>query len=162
MSKIDSINFDRYKKAMVERFGFSEVERDSSWSDLMIILNAMEREPEKAFALTVGADRALHGLLLDTMGHVQISQAVFGPGALVIHDPFAYGTPEFVKAWENTRAAFAAEGIELPVDWRSDAATPAGDRDAESCFVAVHITDAARNAEACLIAVKQAAEISGV
>jgi len=160
MSKIDGVDFGRYKHAMVERFGFTEVERDSSWNDLMIILNAMEREPQKSFALTVGADHALHGLLLDTMGHFQISQSVFGPGALMIHDPFAYGTPAFVEAWENTRAAFAAEGIELPADWRAGAAKPDA-RSAEACVMSVQqVSDASRNAEACVLTVGQVADAS--
>lgn len=138
MSKVSGYDFDRYKEAMVVRFGFSEQARDSSWHDLTIILRALETEPAQKFALTAGADDALHGLLLDTAGHYRFSEAVFGAGAVVVHDPFAYGTPEFEVAWQNTRAAFAAEGVDLPADYMAATPRPIADpRRAEACFLFV-------------------------
>ena len=136
MSKVSEYDFGRYKVSMVERFGFSEEDCQKYWNDLLIIFRGMEDFPDKKYALTVGADQALHILLLDTVGHYRFSEEIFGNGSLVVHDPFAYGTPEFEIAWENTRAIFAAEGIVLPSDYTAAVPRRPGDtRRAEACFL---------------------------
>lgn len=127
MSVVSNYDFSRYREAMVERFGFSEGDRDAAWADLAIILEALEADPSKPYALTVAADNALHALVLDTAGLIRFSEAVFGEGAMAVHDPFAYGTPEFDAGWDNTRAAFRAAGaVEPPVNYRDAAGAPAG------------------------------------
>ena len=137
MSIVLDYDFTRYRDAMVERFGFSETDRDAAWADLTIILQAMEANPTKPFALTVAADNALHGLVLDTVGLMRFSEAVFGPGAVVVHDPFAYGTPEFDEGWANTRAAFRAAGAqEPPANYRDASNAPVGLRPM-ACLVQV-------------------------
>ncbi|CAO3407830.1 hypothetical protein [Azospirillum largimobile] len=127
MSKVLDYDFTRYRDAMVERFGFSEADRDAAWADLTIILCAMETNPTKPFALTAAADNALHSLVLDTAGLMRFSEVVFGPGAVAVHDPFAYGTPQFDEGWANTRAAFRAAGaLEPPANYRDASNTPVG------------------------------------
>lgn len=153
-SKIDSLDFSRYKTAMIEREGYSQDVAEESWRDLLVLLNAMEAEPEKSFALTVSADRALHGLLLDTVGHFKFSTAVFGAGKIVVHDPYAYATPEFDAAWENTRAAFAKVGLDLPADYRNQPKVRKDNEQAEVCLVAVR-----EQAEVCLVSVREQAEV---
>lgn len=137
MSKVLNYDFTRYRDAMVERFGFSEADCAAAWADLTIILCAMEANPTKPFALTAAADNALHSLVLDTAGLMRFSEAVFGPGAVAVHDPFAYGTPQFDEGWENTRAAFRAAGAhEPPANYRDASNTPAGLRPM-ACLVQV-------------------------
>lgn len=148
-SKIDSLDFGRYKKVMVDREGYSPEIAEASWRDLIVILKAMEAEPSKAFAMTVGADRALHGLLLDTVGHFRFSTEVFGAGTIVAHDPYAYDTPEFDAGWENTRQAFAKVGVELPADYRNQSTSGTGEDRAEMCLVSV-----AEQAAMCLLSVE--------
>ncbi len=161
MGKVVSYDFSRYQETMVSRFGHTEDESNASWSDLKIILNAMEKNPEKTYALTAGADNALHPLLLDTAGLVRFSGQVFGAGTLMMHDPFCYGTPEFEAAWQNTREAFAAHGIELPVDYRVNEASS---RDAETCVLNVNrvaetcVINVSRVAETCVLSVSRIAE----
>ena len=137
MSKVLNYDFTRYRDAMVERFGFSEADRDAAWADLAIILCALEANPTKPFALTVAADNALHSLVLDTAGLMRFSEAIFGEGFVVTHDPFAYGTPPFDAGWENTRSAFRAAGTqEPPANYRDAAGAPAGLRPM-ACLVEV-------------------------
>lgn len=138
---VSGYDFSRHRDAMVERFGFSETDRDAAWSDLMIILKALEADQSRPFALTVAADNALHTLVIDTAGLLRFSEAVFGTGAVVVHDPFAYGTPEFDRGWENTRAAFRAAGAaEPPVNYRDAAGAPIGLRPM-ACIVTVRRMD---------------------
>lgn len=153
-SKIDSLDFSRYKTAMIEREGYSQEVAEESWRDLLVLLNAMEAEPDKAFALTVSADRALHGLLLDTVGHFKFSTSVFGAGKIVVHDPYAYATPEFDAAWENTRTAFAKVGLDLPADYRNQPKARKDSQQAEVCLVSVR-----EQAEVCLVSVREQAEV---
>lgn len=136
-SKIFHYDFNKHKISMIDRHGFSPEECEKSWKDLLIILSALEKEPDKTFALTVGADQALHGLLLDTVGHLRFSEAIFGTGSIVVHDPFAYGTPTFDAAWQRTRAAFAAEGIALPAHYLANGQNLPDPRRAEACFIFV-------------------------
>lgn len=146
MSKVLNYDFSRYRAAMVERFGFSEADRDAGWADLMIILRAMENNPAKPFALTVAADNALHSLVLDTAGLLRFSEAIFGVGVVVTHDPFAYGTPAFDAGWENTRAAFRDAGaLEPPVNYRDAANAPASLRPM-ACIMGVRSMDEIRAA----------------
>jgi len=127
MSKILSYDFSRHREAMVERFGFSEADRDAAWVDLTIILCALEANPTKPFALTVAADNALHSLVLDTAGLLRFSETIFGVGAVAAHNPFEYGTPKFDEGWENTRAAFRAAGaLEPPANYRDASNAPVG------------------------------------
>jgi len=129
---VDGFDFSRHKQAMRSR-GFSQEECEASWSDLLIILDAIEECPEKSFALTLGADNALHELVQDTVGLLRLSGALLGVGNVLAHDPFCYGTPEFDRGWKNTWAAFADQGIALPMDYRS---AGTGDfRSANTCLV---------------------------
>lgn len=129
---LNSFDFSRHKQAMRSR-GFSQEECEASWSDLQIILDAIEESPEKSFALTLGADNALHELVQDTIGLLRVSGALLGAGNVLAHDPFCYGTPEFDRGWANTCAAFAVHGIRLPLDYRS--AGTEDFRSANTCLV---------------------------
>lgn len=153
-SKIDSFDFSQYKKSMVEREGFSPEVAEESWNDLIVLLKAMETDPSKTFAMTASADRALHGLLLDTVGYFRFSTAVFGADRVLVHDPYAYATPEFDEGWENTRSAFARTGMNLPENYREQTAETAAGEKAEICLVS-----AREKAEICLVSAREKAEI---
>lgn len=129
---VNGFDFSRHKQAM-RSHGFNQEECEASWSDLLIILDAIEEAPDTSFALTLGADNALHELVQDTIGLLRVSGALLGAGYVLAHDPFCYGTPEFDRGWENTCAAFAARGITLPLDYRS---AGTGDfRSANTCLL---------------------------
>lgn len=130
---VSAYNFEKHKTAMVERHGHSEEYRDRAWADLTIILEAIEAEPDKRFALTVAADDALHVLLLDTAGHYLFSRAAYGRGNILTHNPYVYGTPAFSEAWQNTRVAFSKAGISLSEEY-SLGDSP---RSAMACYVSV-------------------------
>ncbi|WP_376957721.1 hypothetical protein ABNQ39_11370 [Azospirillum sp. A26] len=93
-------------------------------TDLGIILRAIAGG--KTVAMTEDADRELHHLL----GGRDLYP--FGEGVELCHVPGVYGTPEFDVAWMATREAFAASGIELSADYRSDTGHA---RSAATCFV---------------------------
>lgn len=140
--KVNEFDFGKYHNALVVRDGISDGAATAAVSDLKIILAAMERQPGKAFALTAAADKALHWLLTDTVAHIQFSEAIFGHGALIVHDPYAWGTPEFSQGWANTRNAMAEEGISLVEDYHLSI----GD-------------DHRSRAEMCLLRVRQISEL---
>ncbi|MBP2304583.1 hypothetical protein [Azospirillum melinis] len=127
---VANIDFSPYKQAMLDK-GFSQTEVDACWADLLVLLQATE-DTGLAYAMTEGADRALHELVSDTAGLLRVSAAILGAGRVLAHDPRAYGTPEFDATWENTRAAFAKHGVDLPADYRSDRGSF---RSAANCLV---------------------------
>lgn len=120
--------------------------------DLEIILKAMEAQPDQKFAVTGLADTVLHNLL-DTSELADYMRDNFGADAIPHHDPNAWGTEEYAIAWQNTRAAFAARGIELEAD---PAATRSDGREAKVCFLSVGRTDG-RHAEVCFLSVGRTA-----
>lgn len=128
--KVSNINFSPYKQAMLDK-GVSQAEADACWADLLVLLHATE-DTGLCHAMTEGADKALHELVLDTAGLLRISAAILGVGNVLVHDPRAYGTPEFDQAWVRTRTAFAKHGVELTVDYRSDRG---GFRSAAACLL---------------------------
>ncbi|SMF42982.1 hypothetical protein SAMN02982917_2172 [Azospirillum oryzae] len=128
--RVANTDFSSYKQAMIDK-GISQAEVEASWSDLLVLLHATE-DTGRAHAMTEGADKALHELVSDTTGLLRISAAILGAGRVLAHDPRAYGTPEFDATWENTRAAFAKQGVDLPADYRSDRG---GFRSAANCLV---------------------------
>lgn len=164
-SKIDGLDFSQYKKAMVEREGYSPEVAEESWNDLVILLKAMEAEPSRSFAMTVSADRALHGLLLDTVGYFRFSTTVFGADKFLVHDPYAYATPEFDEGWDNTREAFAKVGMTLPATYRDQISETAAGEKAEICLVSARdkaeicLVSAREKAEICLVSARDKAEI---
>ncbi len=105
-------DFGPHRKAMADRQGMCDT-IDASWGHLSVILAAMARDPNKAFALTDGAEPAAHGLMLDTPTVLSYSRSVM-PGVILSHDPFAWGTDEYSVALANTAAAFIAEGLPAP------------------------------------------------
>ncbi len=128
--------------------GLSAAELAQGQADLDVILTAMEARPDQKFAVTGLADTVLHSLL-DTPEMAQYMRNTFGADAIPHHDANAWGTEEYAAAWENTRTAFAAHGIELEAD---PAATRADGRQAEFCFVTVGRQDG-RHAEFCFLTV---------
>lgn len=128
--KVANIDFSPYKQAMLDK-GIAQTEVDACWADLLVLLHATE-DTERPHAMTEGADKALHELVNDTAGLLRVSAAILGAGRVLAHDPRAYGTPEFDATWENTRAAFAKHGVDLPSDYRSDRG---GFRSAANCLV---------------------------
>lgn len=117
-SKISGFDFSPFKQAMLNK-GIPQAEVDACFSDLMVILHDAE-DNNRPHAMTEGADRAFHYVVSDTVGHLRLSAAIHGAGMVMVHNPHAYGTPEFEAAWENTRAAFAKHDIELASDYRAD------------------------------------------
>jgi len=83
--------------------------------DLQTILDAQRAQPDLDFALTQLADQALHAVL-DHPQMANIVEAMHGAGARQIHDADAWATPTYDAAWLNTRAAFAAKGVDLDAD----------------------------------------------
>eukprot|EP01012_Entosiphon_sulcatum_P026616 TRINITY_DN32086_c0_g1_i1.p1 TRINITY_DN32086_c0_g1~~TRINITY_DN32086_c0_g1_i1.p1 ORF type:complete len:156 (+),score=21.80 TRINITY_DN32086_c0_g1_i1:246-713(+) len=152
MKVVESFDFQPYRDALVNREKMTPADADRCVGDLKIILSAMEREPDKTFALTVSADNALHGLLLDTVGAFRLAGRMFGAGKVFVHNPYVFGTPEYDIAWANTRSAFAEHGIDLPADYRKGAADRA--IDAEVCFLTVRTA-----AEVCFLSVRPVAEL---
>lgn len=128
--RVANIDFSPYKQAMLEK-GVSQAEIEACWADLLVLLHATE-DTGRAHAMTEGADKALHELVSDTAGLLRVSAAILGAGRVLAHDPRAYGTPEFDATWENTCAAFAKHGVDLPTDYRSDRG---GFRSAATCLV---------------------------
>lgn len=128
--RVANIDFSPYKQAMLDK-GMSQTEAEACWADLLVLLHATE-DTGSPHAMTEGADKALHELVNDTAGLLRVSAAILGAGRVLVHDPRAYGTPEFDATWENTRAAFARRGINLPADYRSDRG---GFRSAATCLV---------------------------
>lgn len=127
--KVGNYDFSPFKQAMLEK-GSSQAEVDACWADLLILLHDAE-DTGHSHAMTEGADKAFHFVVSDTVGLLRLSAAVHGAGQVMSHAPYAYGTPAFDAAWENTRAAFAKHGIDLPADYRSDAG---GFRSAAACI----------------------------
>lgn len=117
-------------------------------ADLQIILAAMEARPDQKFAVTGLADTVLHSLL-EMPEMLQYMRETFGADAVPNHDANAWGTEEYLKAWENTRSAFLAHGIELEAD---PEASRADGRQAEFCFLTVGRQDG-RQAEFCFLSV---------
>jgi hypothetical protein len=116
--RVSNIDFSSYKQALLDR-GVDHSKVDACWADLLTLLHATE-DTGLAHAMTEGADMAFHELASDTAGLLRVSAAILGAGRVMVHDPRAYGTAEFDKAWENTRAAFAKHGVELASDYRAD------------------------------------------
>lgn len=130
--KVSNLNFASLKQVMIDK-GVSQEKADACWADLLIILHALE-DTGLPHAVTEGADEALHTITNDTAALLRVSAAIHGVGAVIAHDPQAYGTAEFDVAWANTCAAFAKRGIKLTTDYRSDVG---GFRSAASCLVLV-------------------------
>lgn len=128
--RVANIDFSPYKQTMLDR-GMPQAEVDACWADLLVLLHATE-DTGHAHAMTEGADKALHELVNDTAGLLRVSAAILGAGRVLAHDPHAYDTPEFDATWENTRAAFARRGVNLPADYRSDRGSF---RSAATCLV---------------------------
>ncbi len=129
--RVANIDFAQHKQSMIDK-GMAQIEVEACWADFLILLHATE-DTGLSHAMTEGADKALHELTNDTAALLRVSAATLGAGRVLAHDPRAYGTAEFDKAWENTRAAFARHGVDLPADYQSDRG---GFRSAASCLVA--------------------------
>ncbi|MFS2013724.1 hypothetical protein ACCD06_28285 [Azospirillum sp. CT11-132] len=125
-SKVMDFDLSPFKKAMIDS-GHTADHVEACFADLLIILHDAENTG-RAHAMTEGADEALHCVLADRLAWRRLGVAIHG--VEMIHDANAYGTPAFGAAWENTRAAFAHHGIELPVDYLSDVG---GFRSAATC-----------------------------
>lgn len=126
--KVGNFDFGPFKKAMLDK-GASQERVDACFADLLVLLHDAE-DAGRSHAMTEGADEAFHFVVSDTIGLLRLSAAVLGAGQVMAHRPGIYGTPEFDAAWENTRAAFAKHGIDLPADYRSDVG---GFRSAATC-----------------------------
>lgn len=116
--RVSNFDFSPFKQAMLSK-GYAQEHVDACFADLLILLHDAE-DTGRAHAVTEGADAAFHFIVSDTVGLLRLSAAILGVGQVIAHDPSVYGTPEFDLAWENTRAAFARHGIDLPADCRSD------------------------------------------
>lgn len=117
-------------------------------ADLEIILRAMEAKPDQKFAITGLADTVLHSLL-EMPEMDRYMRNAFGENAFADHNADAWGTEEYALAWQNTRQAFSAHGIELEAD---PAATRADGREAKICFLSAGRKDG-RHAEICFLSV---------
>lgn len=115
-------------------------------ADLDIILHAMEAQPDRKFAVTGLADTVLHRLL-EMPEMAQYMRDAFGKDAIADHNAEAWGTEEYAIAWQNTRQAFAAHGIELEAN---PAATRGDGREAKICFLSAGRADG-RHAEICFL-----------
>lgn len=151
--RVSGFDFSSVRQTIIAKGGTAE-QADNALRDMLIILHAVEDTGEP-HAITKAADQALHGLLLDTALVMRFSGTVFGAGHVLVHDPRAYGTPAFDVAWQNTRAAFAKHGIDLPADYRSGAE---GQRSAESCLIQAAAMSGLQ-AESCLVQVAHLKEM---
>lgn len=111
---VSSFDFSPFKRAMLNE-GHAPDYVNACFGDLTILLHDAE-DTGRAHAMTEGADKALHVILADRMAWRRLGVAIHG--VEMIHDANAYGTPAFGAAWENTRSAFAAHGIDLAADYR--------------------------------------------
>lgn len=124
---VNDFDFSTFKQAMLDK-GHSQEHVNACFADLLILLHDAE-DAGRAHAMTEGADEALHFVLEDRLAWRRLGVAIHG--VEMIHDANAYGTPAFSAAWENTRAAFARHGIDLPADYLSDVG---GFRSAANCI----------------------------
>ncbi|WP_454021272.1 hypothetical protein [Azospirillum sp. Marseille-Q6669] len=129
-------DFSKHKSALQSRTGFTDGQNEQAWTDLGILLEGMQKNQAVPYPVTAAADEALHLLLEDGAAVQKLAETLFGEGATIIHDPTAYGTPEFAAAWANTRGAFAAHGVDLPADYRD--ADKADARSAAACWLLIH------------------------
>ncbi len=110
---VENVDFGKHRDLLVGRHGQDPAVVDEGFRHVRILLAAAQRRPDRAYALTKAGDVALHALVGDTMGLIDLSRRLFGEGRILAHNPFAWGTAEFAVAWENTRSAFAEAGISL-------------------------------------------------
>ncbi|PWC48168.1 hypothetical protein TSA6c_17230 [Azospirillum sp. TSA6c] len=127
--KVSNFDFSPFKLAMLNK-GHTQEHVDACFADLLILLHDAE-DTGRTHAMTEGADSAFHFIVSDTAGLLRLSAAVHGVGMVMAHNPHVYGTMEFDAAWDNTCAAFARHGIDLPADYQSDRG---GFRSAASCI----------------------------
>lgn len=130
------LKFDNSKIRGITEMRLGSKKSNESWSDLIVILSYLKDNPDQYVPVTESADEALHDILLDTPTHLALSEAIFGRGAVISHDPNAYGTDAFAMAWANTRAAFASNGINLPENYTE--ADASSRHRAATCWVTVH------------------------
>lgn len=121
-------DFTSHREAMAARMGHDG--RPGSWRHLSVVLTALAAEPDKAFALTEGAEPAAHDLMLDTEAVIGYSRAV-RPGHVLAHNPYAWGTDEFAAALENTAQAFHRAGLPRPT------LSSAGELHPAMCFLSM-------------------------
>lgn len=125
--RVLNFDFSPFKQAMLNK-GHEQGHVEACFADLLILLHDAE-DTGRAHAMTEGADQALHAILEDATAFRGLGAALHGVG--MIHDANAYGTTAFAAAWENTRAAFAKRGVDLPSDYRSSVG---GFRSAAACI----------------------------
>ncbi|WP_147395138.1 hypothetical protein [Azospirillum cavernae] len=130
------VDFTKHENAMVKRFNHPEELRDTGFRHLKAILSdAQKHQPCRYYALPYAADQAMHVLLLDNLFVHRISEQLFGDDHLIAHDPFPPEGPQRVTAWDNTRAALAAAGIEMPTYDEAVSAKDAGPFTPEGCWL---------------------------